>query len=757
MNTTNPTTFRRIFTLVCVVSLIFSLSPLSAMAAVTTQTWTGHLSAGESNIWQDVVWSPELDLFVAVSFNGTNRVMTSPDGATWTARVSSNESNSWCSVAWSSSLSLFVAVACSGTNRVMTSPDGINWTARTSANETNGWRDVVWSPELGIFVAVAQGGTNRVMTSPDGINWTARTSSGESNAWFGVTWSPQLGLFAAVSWDGTNRVMTSPDGINWTQRASGNDSNGWLEITWSPELNLFAAVAYTGTNRVMTSPDGINLTARTSSGETNSWYNIAWSPELGIFTATALFGTNQIMTSPDGINWTARTPATIGMQWRAIRWAPDLGIFVSLSQSGTNRTMTSDLTAPVISSISSGTPGATSATITWTTDISSSSQVNYGLTSGYGSSTTLDSTLTKSHSVTVSGLTCATTYNFQVSSTYVGQNTLSGDNTFTTAACPVSAPTVTVSAASPVTTTTATLNGNITAINGANASSYGFNYGLDGTYGTTVTTTASLGVSAFTYDITGLTCNTTYHYQSFATNTGGTGTSSDTTFATSSCPTAVSGGRGRPRPAIIPTGPNDQPLGFKVNGGAKAITSPVVRVSLVADPRTVTGYSVSFNPSFKNGIILPYVPETMVVLPQITGAQTLYVKYFSPTGDTSNTLSETVAYAKPVLAPSKKVTSPAVPPGMSKADVLVLQKFLNTHGFTIAPSGPGSPGKETGVYGALTRIAFQKYQAVQLEKNTLNITPTNEAAPPSSLVKQGSTSVMNPAVFQSASVIGADR
>jgi hypothetical protein len=45
------------------------------------------------------------------------------------------------------------------------------------------------------------------------------------------------------------------------------------------------------------------------------------------------------------------------------------------------------------------------------------------------------------------------------------------------------------------------------------------------------------------------------------------------------------------------------------------------------------------------------------------------------------------------------------------ADVLALQQFLNTNGYVVATSGPGSPGEETGYFGSATRkslIAFQK-------------------------------------------------
>ena len=36
------------------------------------------------NEWNDIAWSPQLELFVAVAETGDNRVMTSTDGIIWT-------------------------------------------------------------------------------------------------------------------------------------------------------------------------------------------------------------------------------------------------------------------------------------------------------------------------------------------------------------------------------------------------------------------------------------------------------------------------------------------------------------------------------------------------------------------------------------------------------------------------------------------------------------------------------------------------
>lgn len=48
--------------------------------------------------------------------------------------------------------------------------------------------------------------------------------------------------------------------------------------------------------------------------------------------------------------------------------------------------------------------------------------------------------------------------------------------------------------------------------------------------------------------------------------------------------------------------------------------------------------------------------------------------------------------------------------GATGDDVKGLQVFLNTHGYAVASSGPGSPGNETTRFGAATRAALAKFQ-----------------------------------------------
>lgn len=100
-----------------------------------------------------------------------------------------------------------------------------------------------------------------------------------------------------------------------------------------------------------------------------------------------------------------------------------------------------------------------------------------------------------------------------------------------------SAPVVTTDTASSVASTTATLNGHVNPEN--QSTTYQFDYGTTTSYGTSVPSPAGSAGSggssvAESYNLTGLTAGTTYHYRVEATNATGTTFGSDQTFTTTS-------------------------------------------------------------------------------------------------------------------------------------------------------------------------------------------------------------------------------
>lgn len=96
-------------------------------------------------------------------------------------------------------------------------------------------------------------------------------------------------------------------------------------------------------------------------------------------------------------------------------------------------TLGADTTPPSISNVRTANVWASNVQVLWDTNENATSQVEYGLTTAYGSSTTLDSQLVINHTVQLTGLTANTTYHYRVKSKDGANNlTTSGDYTLAT-------------------------------------------------------------------------------------------------------------------------------------------------------------------------------------------------------------------------------------------------------------------------------------------------------------------------------------
>ncbi len=172
------------------------------------------------------------------------------------------------------------------------------------------------------------------------------------------------------------------------------------------------------------------------------------------------------------------------------------------------------------------------ATVSWTTNLEASSQVMYGTTSTYGSSTTFDATLVASHVETITGLTPGTVYHFQVVSANASGTATSSDMTFTTNALPVLLPPVISGITSSAASTTASVSW--TTNEAATSQVY---YGTANPLNLTSTSTLSVSnatlVTSHAFTLSGLTASTTYDFvvQS-ADASANTATSSQMSFTT---------------------------------------------------------------------------------------------------------------------------------------------------------------------------------------------------------------------------------
>ncbi len=99
----------------------------------------------------------------------------------------------------------------------------------------------------------------------------------------------------------------------------------------------------------------------------------------------------------------------------------------------TGQASATNLSNVSISSVTARDITSSSATITWTTDQVATAQVEYGTTTSYGNTTSLDTGLATSHSEAIVRLSSSTLYHFRVHSKDTnGNGMVSGDNTFTT-------------------------------------------------------------------------------------------------------------------------------------------------------------------------------------------------------------------------------------------------------------------------------------------------------------------------------------
>jgi len=182
--------------------------------------WNQANSVGYES-WKSVTYGG--GKFVAVAeYGSTYSSMTSTDGINWTGN--SAIQNDWKSVTYGAGK--FVALCASGTNRVMTSLDGASWTSAASSVADNGeWTSVTYGNN--VFVAVAKNFNNKIMWSLDGVSWYVKNEPANDN-WQSVTFGN--GSFVAVANYGSyqGQVMTNtmsftspPDAPVITVAASG--------------------------------------------------------------------------------------------------------------------------------------------------------------------------------------------------------------------------------------------------------------------------------------------------------------------------------------------------------------------------------------------------------------------------------------------------------------------------------------------------------------------------------------------------------
>ncbi len=187
-----------------------------------------------------------------------------------------------------------------------------------------------------------------------------------------------------------------------------------------------------------TAPDSLQATAPNSNQVQLSWS--ASTDNVGVTGYDVLRGGSVIGTAT-GTTYLDNTVSPSTQYTYTVEALDAAGNVSAPSAPASVTTPAASATPPVISQIATSQVTTTSATVSWTTDIPSSSQVLYGTSPTYNRSTALDATQVTGHSQTLTGLTPGTSYHFAVQSTGSSSNTAtSGDNTFATMAANVTLP-----------------------------------------------------------------------------------------------------------------------------------------------------------------------------------------------------------------------------------------------------------------------------------------------------------------------------
>jgi hypothetical protein len=171
--------------------------------------------------------------------------------------------------------------------------------------------------------------------------------------------------------------------------------------------------------------------------------------------------------------------------------------------------------------------------ISWTTDQESTSYVDFGLTTDYGS-TNGNESLVKNHVVALTGLSTPATYHFRVRSSNTDGETMSGDHTFTlgSVACPPTLPILTAPTATAIGDTGATLGATVAADGDTELSVRGTVWDTSAPPAGNALAEGGNTTGIFLHERTGMPAGTKIYYRGYATNSEGTGYSVNGSFYT---------------------------------------------------------------------------------------------------------------------------------------------------------------------------------------------------------------------------------
>jgi len=213
---------------------------VSVATLIITPLSNATLFAGRS--YPEVVWSPQLELFVATANSGVKRIATSPNGIDWSfVNVGIPITN--CNA-------VGTTITCDDTSRLQ---EGMILGLLTGGG--------VMTTATGGVITISTITGLTTFTTSTAITGLSNTTLYANNTWSSVAWSDELGLFSVVGSGGTtNRYLTSslrgrpPTALNvfdssfnnidasgnWTFKSKSIFSDGTIEIKPTGTLELDA-------------------------------------------------------------------------------------------------------------------------------------------------------------------------------------------------------------------------------------------------------------------------------------------------------------------------------------------------------------------------------------------------------------------------------------------------------------------------------------------------------------------------------------
>ena len=325
----------------------------------------------------------------------------------------------------------------------------------------------------------------------------------------------------------------------------GAGAGGYVYLTYTvastPTLTTTTATSITTTSATLAG----NISAAGSTSVTaNGIVSISYATSTNPTTATSGVTNTTATAVQSGAFSISLTGLSVNTQYAYNAYATNTS-GTGYGTASSFWTLANTPNAPTLSSATATTLGVTigasdgnPATTTYVIYNSTTSQ--YVQANGSLNSTAVYQTAAAWGTITVTGLSANTSYTFYTVAKNGAGTATSASSTASASTTAASAPILTTTAATSITTTGATLAGNITAAGSTSVTANGIVSILyattanptTATSGVTNTTATAVQSGAFSVSVTGLSVNTQYAYNAYATNTAGTGYGTSSSFWT---------------------------------------------------------------------------------------------------------------------------------------------------------------------------------------------------------------------------------